>query len=141
MELPLPLHLKLEQNKYYYCVESLPILGIVDISIFTKEEWESFLEMSKKFEDEYYKSVNYTYWEYNQLSRKIQDSICFLKYKCDFCNIGFSELSQEYENKLEITDHILTILRDNDHVSVDKFREWLINNKSEMERNFINLQE
>lgn len=137
----LPLHLKLEQNKYYYCVESLPILGIVDISIFTKEEWESFLEMSKKFEDEYYKSVNYTYWEYNQLSREIQNSICFLKYKCDFCNIGFSELSQEYVDKVEITDHILTILRDNDHVSVDKFREWLINNKSEMERNFINLQE
>jgi len=135
------LYLKLEQNKYYYCVESLPILGIVDISIFTKEEWESFLEMSKKFEDEYYKSVNYTYWEYNQLSREIQDNICFLKYKCDFCNIGFSELSQEYENKLEILDHILTILRDNNHVSVDKFREWLINNKSEMERNFINLQE
>lgn len=137
----LPLHLKLEQNKYYYCIESLPILGIVDISIFTKEEWESFLEMSKKFEDEYYKSINYTYWEYNQLSREIQDSICFLKYKCDFCNIGFSELSQEYVDKVEITDHILTILRDNDHVSVDKFREWLINNKSEMERNFINLQE
>jgi hypothetical protein len=135
------LYLKLEQNKYYYCVESLPILGIVDISIFTKEEWESFLEMSKKFEDEYYKSVNYTYWEYNQLSREIQDNICFLKYKCDFCNIGFSELSQEYVDKLEISDHILTILRDNDHVSVDKFREWLINNKSEMERNFINLQE
>ena len=137
----LPLHLKLEQNKYYYCVESLPILGIVDISIFTKEEWESFLEMSKKFEDEYYKSINYTYWEYNQLSREIQDSICFLKYKCDFCNIGFSELSQEYVDKVNISDHILTILRDNDHVSVDKFREWLINNKSEMERNFINLQE
>ena len=135
------LYLKLEQNKYYYCVESLPILGIVDISIFTKEEWESFLEMSKKFEDEYYKSVNYTYWEYNQLSREIQDNICFLKYKCDFCNIGFSELSQEYVDKLEISDHILTILRDNNHVSVDKFREWLINNKSEMERNFINLQE
>lgn len=137
----LPLHLKLEQNKYYYCVESLPILGIVDISIFTKEEWESFLEMSKKFEDEYYKSVNYTYWEYNQLSREIQNSICFLKYKCDFCNIGFSELSQEYVDKIYISDHILTILRDNNHVSVDKFREWLINNKSEMERNFINLQE
>ena len=48
MELPLPLHLKLEQNKYYYCVESLPILGIVDISIFTKEEWESFLETVKQ---------------------------------------------------------------------------------------------
>lgn len=137
----LPLHLKLEQNKYYYCVESSPIVGIVDISIFTKEEWESFLEMSKKFEDEYHKSVNYTIWEYNQLSREIQNSICFLKYKCDFCNIGFSELSQEYVDKVEITDHILTILRDNDHVSVDKFREWLINNKSEMERNFINLQE
>lgn len=137
----LPLHLKLEQNKYYYCVESLPILGIVDISIFTKEEWESFLEMSKKFEDEYYKSVNYTYWEYNQLSREIQDSIYFLKYKCDFCNIGFSELSQEYVDKVNISDHILTILRDNKHVSVDKFREWLINNKSEMERNFINLRE
>ena len=79
--------------------------------------------MSKKFEDEYYKSINYTYWEYNQLSREIQDSIYFLKYKCDFCNIGFSELSQEYVDKVEITDHILTILRDNDHVSVDKFRE------------------
>lgn len=119
-------YLPTDESEVLVVVLTYPQDSVADFSIFSQIEWNTLLAISQRFEDESHKASWYSAWEYQQLSDEVRDSIYFLKYKCVFCEDGFSRLETLRGTKADILNFILESSRF-DLITTNKIRKWVAN--------------
>lgn len=105
---------------------------IVDISIFTPDEWSRLLVTSKCFENAVTNINTLTDSEYAKIPGSYRKLAYYLYFNCPFClHSNFSELVVHNGRKQDLHSFVFDTIKnktDKDIIMVNKFRQWINEN-------------
>jgi len=112
-------------------------LNLIDISIFEIDEWKDILNMSMKFDKAIKFAAQDSEYSYNLIDKERKEAMYFLYYNCEFCNGNnkFTNLYNEIGDKsdyYELLESKIKNQKDNEKVTINKFRLWIVNNYDKM---------
>ena len=89
--------------------------------------------MSMKFDEAIRFAAQDSEYSYNLIDKERKKAMYFLYYNCEFCNGNnkFTDLYYEIGDKSdydELLDSKIKNQKDNEKVTINKFRLWIVNN-------------
>ena len=123
--------LKLLRNNKYYIVKSYYDYNKLDISIFTIDEWEHLLKISKVFEDKIYEGRYESDFYYND------NEVIYYLYYNPYCGYkGLNDLDFLCDYSYEIYETIYLELKKSNEISINGLRIWMKDNYKELIDNY-----
>ena len=112
-------------------------LNLIDISIFEINEWKNILNMSMKFDDAIRFVAQASDYSYNLIDKEQKNAMYYLYYNCEFCNGNnkFTDLYNKIGNKsdyYELLESKIKNQKDNEKITINQFRLWIVNNYDKM---------
>ena len=127
--------LTLLRNQKYYIVKSYYDYNKLDISIFTIDEWEHLLQISKVFEDKIYER------RYDDVLYFGDNEVIYYLYYNPYCGYkGLNDLEYSCENLYEIYETIYLELNKSNELSTNGLRLWMRDNYKELIENYNKLK-
>lgn len=127
--------LTLLKNQKYYIVKSYYDYNKLDISIFTIDEWEHLLQISKVFEDKIYEQ------RYDDVLYFGDNEVIYYLYYNPYCGYkGLNDLEYSCENLYEIYETIYLELNKSNELSTNGLRIWMRDNYKELIENYNKLK-
>jgi len=127
--------LTLLRNQKYYIVKSYYDYNKLDISIFTIDEWEHLLQISKVFEDKIYER------RYDDVLYFGDNEVIYYLYYNPYCGYkGLNDLEYSCENLYEIYETIYLELNKSNELSTNGLRIWMRDNYKELIENYNKLK-
>jgi len=127
--------LTLLRNQKYYIVKSYYDYNKLDISIFTIDEWEHLLQISKVFEDKIYER------RYDDVLYFGDNEVIYYLYYNPYCGYkGLNDLEYSCENLYEIYETIYLELNKSNELSTNGLRIWMRDNYKELIGNYNKLK-
>jgi len=133
-------HLELLNNKeytYVFTTEYKEDINVNDLSIFECTEWEHLINLSVKFEQAVYNLRDLSENDWDNIDDKVKTASYFFYYSPYTMYSGLSNLEYNNGNKVEIYEKIYNIIKDGkNNITINKFREWIINNYDNIKINY-----
>jgi hypothetical protein len=141
--------INIEDNKKYIYVISYyspsinDLIRIIkmntDISIFEINEWDDLLHKSEKFK-KWVNILNHeSDIEYINTHPEIRSATYYLYHNCEYCKYNdFTSLEYYTGNKQDIYERVFLETKNKDryNISVNNFREWIIDNYEKFNKNY-----
>lgn len=104
-----------------------------DLSIFSVDEWEKLLEISANFEKAVHWFNNASNNEYSRADSELRSSAYYLWYSPFSHCVGFRALDYDMLNLYDIYKKVFDILKEENSLTVDKFHDWIYENKDTLD--------
>lgn len=126
--------LTLSRDQKYYVVKSYYDYNKMDVSVFTIDEWEHLLQISKVFEEKVYEKLHESDYNY-----QYSESVYYLYYN-PYCGYkGLNDLEYSCESPYEIYETIYLELKKSNELSIDGLRIWMKDNYRKLLENYNKL--
>lgn len=116
-------------------------LSNTDISIFEIEEWNKYLNLSKKFEKIVVRlnPLSVSDEEYEKIPSNIRHSCFYFYYQCPYTPYkGLSKLEFHYGNDQDIYERVFieTINKDRHDITINELATWLHSHEDEINSHY-----
>jgi hypothetical protein len=130
------------KNKEYIYVLTINVDNdnVLDLSIFEIEEWTHLIQISKVFEDAVDNlDVDIRLRPYINVSKDIKKGVYYLYYSPFTRWKGFNDLEYEILNINDIYEVVFNLVREDEKITINKFRRWIIDNYKNIQTHYDNL--